>query len=59
MGLFSAFMHNHYHFYLLAYLNALIHRLLTAQNKFTSYLLTAHLEIPNVRIEQVIAACET
>ena len=49
MGLFSAFMHNHYHFYLLAYLNALIHGLLTAQNKFTSYLLTAHLEIPNVR----------
>ena len=39
VGLFSAFMSKNYHFYLLTYLNALIHGLLSAQKKFTSYIL--------------------
>ena len=43
VGLFSAFMSKNYHYYLITYLNALIHGLLSAQKKFTSYILAIDL----------------
>ena len=39
VGLFSAYMNKNYNFYLINYLNSLIHGLLTAQKEFTSYIL--------------------
>ena len=60
VGLFSAFMSKNYHFYLLTYLNALIHGLLSTQQKFTSYILAFDLYKPDPPddIEEFISACE-